>query len=168
MHAGAPPLRRALRRVTIHPEVSPCHGCRDSSGHPPSPSPSSSWRFPPTHAPRTPHTREGFWFNIGLGAGSLGCSDCDERTSGLSGGLALGGTINQNWLLGAFSNGWTKSEDGVTLTADNGSGTLLGVGWDLRVGKTVSLTPFWNGIGMSFSDGGDANFGQIGIGLTIH
>ena len=152
------------------------------------------------------HTREGFWFNIGLGAGSLGCSDCDERVAGLSGGLALGGTINKHWLLGAFSNGWTKSEDGVTVTAGTlvvgarfypsetggffltgglgigtvdlaidgfgsaselGTGALLGLGFDIRVASSVSFTPFWNGVGISFS-GGDANIGQIGLGITIH
>jgi hypothetical protein len=32
----------------------------------------------------------------------------------------------------------------------------------------VSITPFWNGVGMTFSGGGDANFGQLGLGLTIH
>ena len=61
--------------------------------------------------------REGFWFNIGLGAGSLGCNNCDERLSGLSGGLALGATVNKHWLIGIFSNAWTRSEDGATITA---------------------------------------------------
>ena len=68
------------------------------------------------------HSRQGFWLNLGLGAGSLGCNDCgDERETGASGGLALGGTLSRQWLLGAFSNGWTKSQDGVTITA----GTLV-------------------------------------------
>lgn len=161
---------------------------------------------PATSSAQYAHTREGFWFNLGLGAGSLGCSDCDTREMGPSGGLALGGTLNQQWLLGVFSNAWTKSEDGVTLTAstlvagvrfypsaeggfflvgglgvgtvdltvsgigsisDSGSGALFGLGWDIRVGRTVSITPFWNGSGIAF-DGGDANFGQIGVGFTIH
>lgn len=156
---------------------------------------------------QAPQTREGFWFNIGLGAGSLGCSECDdERVNGLSGGIALGGTINQNWILGAFSNGWTKSEDGVSLTAgtlvfgarfypsvesgffllggigvgsvdlqapgigslsETGSGVLLGLGWDIRIAPGTSLTPFWNGVAVG-SDGGNVNFGQLGLGLTIH
>jgi hypothetical protein len=162
--------------------------------------------LPEVSAAQNSHTREGFWFNLGLGAGSLGCSDCDTRESGLSGGFALGGTVNQHWLLGVFSNAWTKSENGATLTAstlvagfryypsadggffllaglglgsvdlsvtgfgsisESGSGALLGLGWDIRVGKTVSLTPFWNGAGIAFS-GGDANFGQLGVGFTIH
>ena len=155
---------------------------------------------------QNPQTREGFWFNIGIGAGSLGCSDCDGRETGVTGGLALGGTLGKRWLLGGFSNGWTKTVDDVTLTAgtlvfgarfypsvtsgffllggigvgtlsidagdfgsasETGSGALLGLGWDIRVGSNVSLTPFWNGAAVSMS-GGDANFGQLGIGITIH
>jgi hypothetical protein len=153
-----------------------------------------------------PPKREGFFFNIGLGAGSLGCSDCDERVTGPSGGIAIGGALNPQWTLGAFSNGWTKSEDGATLTAgtlvfgarfypavesgffllfglglgavelaapgfgsasEMGTGALLGLGWDVPIAPGVSLTPFWNGAGIAFSDG-DANFGQLGVGLTIH
>ena len=157
------------------------------------------------HAQQPPK-REGFFFNIGLGAGSLGCSDCDECVTGLSGGIAIGGALNPQWTLGAFSNGWTKSENGATLTAgtlvlgarfypavesgffllfglglgavelaapgfgsasQTGTGALLGLGWDVRIAENVSLTPFWNGAGISFS-GGDANFGQLGVGFTIH
>jgi hypothetical protein len=154
-----------------------------------------------------PQSREGFWFNIGLGVGSLGCSDCGgEREIGPTGGLALGGTLSNQWLLGAFSNGWSKTEDGVTITAgtlvvgarlypspssgffivggvgigridvdlgefgsagETGTGALLGLGWDIRLASTVSLTPFWNGAAIKVSDG-DANFGQLGIGITIH
>ena len=48
-----------------------------------------------------------------------------------------------------------------------GLGVMLGVGWDIRVGSKVSLTPFWNGFAMSNSNV-DANVGQLGIGVTIH
>ena len=48
-----------------------------------------------------------------------------------------------------------------------GFGLMLGAGWDIRVGKNVSLTPFWNGFAMSNSVV-DRNVGQIGIGVTIH
>jgi len=156
-----------------------------------------------------PQTRQGFWFNIGFGYGSLGCQDCDGREGGGSGALALGGTINDRLLLGASSNAWTKSQDGVTLTVSTitaairfypsatggffllgglglgridvgasgggfsfnasttGTGALIGLGYDIRVGANVSLTPFWNGFAGNF-DGGDANVGQIGLGLTVH
>lgn len=71
----------------------------------------------PGHASaQTSHAREGFWFSGGLGYGSLGCENCGGRESGLSGGLALGGTLSQKFLLGVGTNGWTKSEGGATLT----------------------------------------------------
>ncbi len=160
-------------------------------------------------AAQHPQKREGFWFNVGLGYGTLGCQDCTGREGGLSGGLALGGTINSRLLLGAASNAWTKSEDGVTLTVSTltaairfypsstggffllgglglgrinvgasgggfslnasttGTGALIGLGYDFRIGANVSLTPFWNGFAGNF-DNGDANVGQVGLGLTIH
>jgi hypothetical protein len=48
-----------------------------------------------------------------------------------------------------------------------GLGLMLGVGWDIRVGRNVSLTPFWNGFAMANSNV-DFNVGQIGLGVTIH
>ncbi|MDP3910746.1 MAG: hypothetical protein Q8Q14_10180 [Gemmatimonadales bacterium] len=63
-----------------------------------------------------PHTRQGFWFNAGLGIGSAGCDGCTGRESSLSGGLALGGTLSQKVVLGGGTNGWTKSEGGATVT----------------------------------------------------
>lgn len=48
-----------------------------------------------------------------------------------------------------------------------GSGVILGLGYDIRVGKNVSLTPFWNGVGIDY-DPGDANFGQLGLSVTLH
>lgn len=48
-----------------------------------------------------------------------------------------------------------------------GAGAVLGIGWDIRVGRNVSLTPFYNGFAMR-SSLTDANVSQIGLGLTIH
>ncbi len=48
-----------------------------------------------------------------------------------------------------------------------GGGAVLGLGWDLRVAKGISLTPFWNAFAVATSSA-DANVGQIGIGLTLH
>lgn len=151
--------------------------------------------------------REGFWLSGGLGYGTLGCQDCSGREGGLSGNLAIGGTISQKVILGAATHGWTKSEGGATLTAgtltavirfypsatggffllgglgfgsldlgisglgnvrETGTGAVLGLGYDIRVGRMVSLTPYWNGIGIALSNGGDANVSQIGLGVTVH
>lgn len=152
------------------------------------------------------HTRQGFWFNVGLGVGSLGCDDCDDRTSSVSGQIGLGGTLSQKVTLGVMSSGWTKSEDGATLTvgtltaairfypsatggffltaglglgsikasvdgfgseSEAGSGAMLGLGWDFRIGDNTSITPFWNGFAAK-TDNADANVGQLGVGITVH
>jgi len=159
----------------------------------------------PLHAQHA-QTRTGFWFNGGLGYGSLGCDNCDGREGGFSGGLSLGGSLSQKVLLGVGTTGWTKSEGGVTLTVgtldarvrfypsatggffltgglgigsisaelagvgsgrETGVGFVLGLGFDVRIGRNVSLTPFWNGFAVRSSDS-DANVGQIGVGVTIH
>lgn len=152
-----------------------------------------------------PHTREGFWANLGAGWASLGCDDCSSRESGTAGALALGGTLSQKWQLGGGVHVWTKSEDGATLTVglvsamarfypsatggfhligglgvasidlsygslserETGTGVILGLGYDFRVGRNISISPFWNGVGSQY-DGGDLNFGQLGVGITFH
>ena len=152
------------------------------------------------------HAREGFWFNAGLGYGSLGCDGCGSREGGLSGGIQLGGTLSDKWLLGGATTGWTRSEGGVTLTvgtvlalvrfypsarggfflegglglgtihasidgfgsdSETGGGALLGLGYDIRVGQNVSLTPVWLGFAAQTSNS-DANVGQLSLGVTIH
>jgi hypothetical protein len=153
-------------------------------------------RTPDTFSARPAHA-EGFWFNAGLGAGSLGCEDCFNRVNGLSGGLSLGGRLSPRVLLGVGTTGWSR--DGLTvgtldarfrfypsltsgffittgagvgsisneIESDFGFGLVLGIGADFRVGPNVSLTPFWNGFAMQ-SSLFDANVGQIGLGVTIH
>jgi hypothetical protein len=77
------------------------------------------------------HTREGFWFNAGMGVGFAGCEGCIGRDPGASGGLSLGTTINDKVLLGVGTSGWYRSyANGVTL----GGGTT-----DLRVRFYPSL-----------------------------
>ena len=48
-----------------------------------------------------------------------------------------------------------------------GAGVVLGLGWDIRVGSNLSLTPFWNGIGVT-TRFNDASVNQFGVGLTVH
>lgn len=158
-------------------------------------------------AAQHPQTRNGFWFNVGLGYGSLGCDNCGDRVGGVSGGLSLGGVLTPNILFGVGTTGWTKDESGDRLTvgtldarfrfypkavsgffittglglgsirassssfggsaSETGFGLMLGLGWDIRVGNNLSLTPFWNGFAVR-SSSADANVGQLGLGLTIH
>src|SRR5204862_6514026 len=70
----------------------------------------------PAFAQQNTQTRHGFWFNIGLGYGSLGCQDCGGRTGGFSGGLSLRGTLSSQLLLGVGTTGGTKAENRSTLT----------------------------------------------------
>lgn len=151
-------------------------------------------------------TRDGLWFSGGLGYGSLGCDGCDSREGGVSGGLSFGGTITPRLLLGAGASGWTKSEQGATLTVglvdarvrfypqtrggffvtggvgvgsvsasvdgfgsdtETGVGLILGMGYDIRVARNTSITPYWNGYAMK-NDNTDANVGQLGLAITIH
>jgi len=172
------------------------------------PEPASQAAMPPVQqqlppaisAPRA-HTRDGFWFNLGMGFGTLGCEDCIGREDGLSGGLSLGSVVSDRVLIGIGTTGFAKEVAGEILSvgtldarmrfypvrtsgfflngglgagslsyagdAEFGLGLMLGLGWDIRVGKNVSLTPFWNGFAMSNANA-DANVGQLGIGFTIH
>lgn len=153
-----------------------------------------------------PQARQGFWFNLGLGVGSLGCADCGDRVNSLSGNLSIGGTISPRFLLGGGTTGWTKEEDGVTLSAGTldarvrfypsatggffltgglglgtvnvtvpdfgtdseiGVGALIGLGYDIRISRNVSITPFFNGFGVNTSNV-EANVSQIGVGITTH
>ncbi len=150
--------------------------------------------------------RHGFWFNGGLGYGSLGCDNCGSREGGLSGGLSLGGTLSPKFLLGVGTTGWYKDERGASLTtgtvdarirfypsttggffltggfgvgsvrvavdgfgsaSETGAGAMLGLGYDIRIGSSLSLTPFWNGFAVRTSNT-DANVGQLGLSLTVH
>ena len=65
---------------------------------------------------QTAPARDGFWMSGGLGYGSLGCDNCGSREGGISGGVSVGGTITPRFLLGAGASGWTKSDQGATLT----------------------------------------------------
>ena len=153
-------------------------------------------------APR-PQTREGFGISFGFGGGSAGseCDLCDdERSTGLSGYLRLGGHVKPNLFVGFESNGWVYSDNGVDETlgfynavvqfypnAEKGFylkgglglaaymatdgidelttgalGLSLGTGFDIRMGKNFSLTPYAN---YMMSTKGDLNFNDESIGL---
>jgi hypothetical protein len=171
----------------------------------PPPVASESPRAPVAASESLPR-RRGLWFSGGLGWGSLGCEDCSGREGGLSGGIQLGGSVSPKFLLGAGTTGWTRNEDGVTLTVgtvvalfrfypsatggffllgglglgtihlavdgfgsdtETGGGALLGLGYDIRIGESVSLSPFWNGFAARTSNA-DANVGQLGLSITLH
>lgn len=75
-----------------------------------------------------------------------------------TGGFFLTGGVGFGSVRGDFG-GFTATETGV--------GTILGLGWDIRVAKNTSITPYWNGFAMK-NDNTDANVGQAGIAVTLH
>jgi hypothetical protein len=59
-----------------------------------------------------------FWFNGGVGVGTVGCDGCEgQPTNGLSGGISFGRTITPRFQLGLGGSGWTRrgSDVGVGL-----------------------------------------------------
>ena len=101
------------------------------------------------------------WSKFEFG-GSLTVGTLDARihfypmvTSGffLTGGLGLGSVY--------------ASIDGFGSETEWGLGGVLGLGYDFRVGRNLSLTPFWNGYAVQSGDV-DANVGQLGLSVTVH
>ena len=59
------------------------------------------------------------------------------------------------------------SRDDTQHDSEMGAGAIVGLGYDFRMGKSFSLSPYLNGIAGNF-DGGSANFWQVGLGLSWH
>ena len=72
------------------------------------------------------------------------------------------------FLTGSLGLGTVNAEvSGFGSASETGVGALLGLGYDFRVGRNVSLTPFWNGFAMSSSNS-DANVGQLGLSVMVY
>jgi hypothetical protein len=119
----------------------------------------------PAGAQGNPQTREGFFISFGFGAGSLGCDDCndEDRLTGVNAYLRLGGTLSQRLLIGGEINGWTKTENDVTLSVNN-------------VGPVLLFYPSANGglylkggLGLASAslDLGNLEFEDSGVGITL-
>ena len=68
--------------------------------------------------------RDGFFIGLGLGAGSLGVEDADDRESGLSGHFRIGAAVSDAGMLGIETVGWTKEEGGIRLTQGSALATV--------------------------------------------
>ncbi|MGE0158361.1 MAG: autotransporter domain-containing protein [Gemmatimonadales bacterium] len=64
-------------------------------------------------------TRQGFFINLGLGVGSFGIENGDDREVGGTGEITLGGTLTPQVLLAGEISGWTKDEGGARVTHTN-------------------------------------------------
>jgi len=71
----------------------------------------------------------------------------------LTGGLGLGANI--------------VKVDGLDTRSETGGSAVLGLGYDIRVGTSLSLTPYLDGFGVS-TNNDDFNVGQVGLSLTFH
>ena len=71
------------------------------------------------------------------------------------------------FLTGGAGLGTISVSDRFLLEREVGAGILFGLGWDVRVGRNVSLTPFYNGFAVGVSSG-TFFVDQFGLGVTIH
>jgi Outer membrane protein beta-barrel domain len=60
-----------------------------------------------------------------------------------------------------------SADDGTGSGNDSGFGLLAGLGYDVPVGRNLSITPVANWFRGGF-DGGSTNVLQIGVGVTAH
>lgn len=56
---------------------------------------------------------------------------------------------------------------GKVTYSETGGGALIGVGWDVRVSRNVSLTPFYNKFSVGTANA-TVDVNQFGLGITIH
>ena len=67
--------------------------------------------------------------------------------------------------LGAYSR--LSADNGIVSASNDGFGVLMGVGYDMRVARTTSITPVFNYFRGAF-DSGSADVFQLGLGVTFH
>lgn len=100
-------------------------------------------------------TKEELGATLTVGTAVVGVRFYPSATGGffLQGGLGLGSV--------------SAEVDGLGSDSQTGTGAMIGLGYDFRIGRSVSLTPFYNGFATK-TDDTDFNVGQLGLGITIH
>jgi hypothetical protein len=107
-----------------------------------------------------------------LGVGSSGWSKSEN------GGRLTVGTLDARvrfypsatggfFLTGGIGAGSIRASIGGISATENGAGATLGLGYDYRVGRNTSITPYWSSFAMK-SNNNDANVGQLGLAITLH
>ena len=71
------------------------------------------------------------------------------------------------FLTGGIGGAQVRQSVGNLSVTESGAGALFGIGYDYRVARNASVTPYWNGFGMK-NNRTDANVGQIGLAVTLH
>ena len=72
------------------------------------------------------------------------------------------------FLNGGLGTALIEVADGVASSSESGAGSVLGLGYDVRVGRDANITPYLNGVVGAFDNGGSMKFSQIGIGFSWH
>lgn len=117
--------------------------------------------------------RRGFFIGGGLGYGGLDitCGGCDfAREGSVSGFFHLGGAVSPQLLLGAESNGWYKSESGVSVTMATLTFTAIGypsktANFFVRGGAGAGVLSADAGVFGSDSETGFG--GSLGVGYDL-
>ena len=71
------------------------------------------------------------------------------------------------FLTGGVGGASVRASVGGISATESGAGGIFGLGYDYRVGRNTSVTPYWNGFAMKNSNT-NANVGQIGLAITLH
>ena len=129
-------------------------------------------------------TRDGFWISGGLSLGGtitprflLGVGS-DAWAKSQQGATLTVGTLDARvrfypsttggfFLTGGLGVGTVSAGGSGYIASETGLGMLFGVGYDVRVGRNTSLTPYWSGFAMRNANT-DANVGQVGLAITLH
>jgi hypothetical protein len=71
------------------------------------------------------------------------------------------------YLTGGAGLGFFLLDDGKRIGGNAGRGTVVGLGYDARVGESTSITTFLNRFDVRTGDPRGGGF-QLGVGLTLH
>ncbi|HEY3133064.1 MAG TPA: outer membrane beta-barrel protein [Gemmatimonadaceae bacterium] len=71
------------------------------------------------------------------------------------------------FLTGGIGIGEVRASAGSISATESGGGAILGIGYDIRVARNTSITPYWNAYAMRNSNT-NANVGQVGLAVTLH
>lgn len=103
-----------------------------------------------------------------IGAGTTGWARTIEGDTVSAGTLDFRVRVYPSLYHGFFVNGGIGfGSMSIGTFSDTGLGGMYGLGWDIRTGRNISVTPFWNGSILSAFDQ-LWGFGQIGVGVTFH
>ena len=129
----------------------------------------------PTLVAQEKPTRSGFGFSLGLGQGSTGvtCDGCEQyeedRLSGLTGYVRIGGYVNPKFFVGVEGTGWMKNSNSLDRRIAAVSVVFLGYpsmtgGFFVRSGAGVIRAVIEDGTNSAVGEGLSW---QLGVGYDV-